>query len=264
MTETHAVPGDGTWWFAVAQRADTKLTDLINALHEPSVKTTQGVEVVCTAVGLQLPAFGLVGADGTVVRPQLPVTVCGMPLPDVLHAFNSLPWKTESETKTTRQSTTATLPSRPPAGCPSQTEYLIGWPVGESAEPWSRVRHPPMPPITLACEYRIDYGSTPEPVGTVISGTTLTPDQARKIQGAVDVASLPAATPLPTAPPYFTASLGDCPQSVHADRFVALGGPNDLPYLAELGGCSRLRFPNGYLAQVSPDLTDLLAAVGIS
>ncbi|HEV2346786.1 MAG TPA: hypothetical protein VGS97_21975 [Actinocrinis sp.] len=49
---------------------------------------------------------------------------------------------------------------------------------------------------------------------------------------------------------------------MHADRFVALGGPRDLLYLAELGDCSRLRFPTWYLSQVAPDLTDLLAAVG--
>ncbi|HEV2347223.1 MAG TPA: hypothetical protein VGS97_24215 [Actinocrinis sp.] len=50
---------------------------------------------------------------------------------------------------------------------------------------------------------------------------------------------------------------------MHADRFVALGGPGDLLYLAEFGGCSRLRFPTWYLSQVVPDLTDRLAAVGI-
>lgn len=59
-----------------------------------------------------------------------------------------------------------------------------------------------------------------------------------------------------------TRGYGD-PQSVHADRFAALGGPGDLLYLAEFGGCSRLRFPTWYLSQVAPDLTDLLAAVGI-
>jgi hypothetical protein len=190
-----------------------------------------------------------------------------MPMPDFMSALNDLPWTTEavSGTATTanRPSTGVVLPSKPLGGCPSSAEYLIGWPVGESAVPWSQVRHPAMPPITLACVYRIDYGSTPEPVGTLVGGTTLTPDQALTIQRVVDLAGSPAA-PSPTSPPYYVASRASCPQGVYADRFVALGGADDPLYLADLGGCSQLRFPNGYLSNVSSGLTDLLAQVGIN
>lgn len=252
-----------------AQRADTKLTDLTNALREPSQIPVPGEQVVCAAIGLQIPVFGLVGADGSVIRPQLPLTVCGMPMPNVMSALNGLPWTTEaaSESMTANRPSTGamgTLPSKPPAGCLASAEYLIGWPVVSSTIPWSQVRHPAMPPITLACVYRIDYGSTPEPVGTLVGGTTLTPDQTLEIQQVVDLAGSPAATPSPMSPPYYVASRADCPQPVHADRFVALGGPGDPLYLADLGGCSELRFPNGYLSNVPSGLAGLLAQVGIS
>jgi hypothetical protein len=247
ISEQRAVKGDGTWVFDIAQRATANLSGLVGLLREPDQSPSPNSQVACAAALLLVPAFGLVGPDGTVIRPRLPVTECGQPQPAVLAALNALSWKTETETKVTRVLTELEAAT----GCGPDYKYLPGFSpsLSHSAVPWSQVKHPRMSPITLVCAYRIDQSSYPAPEGTFTTGTKLTAQQAPGVQQAVDSASTPASA----APP--------C--SARATRFAVLGSRDDLPYLVELDGCRRLVFPDYYLATAPPALLDLLARDGI-
>ena len=244
--EQHAVPGDGTWQFDVAQRASSGpgLADFLRLLQQPNESTPTNEQIACPADLLVLPDFGLVGSDGTVIRPKLPLTVCGQPLPNVLTALSALPWKTETETKVTQLQTQAEIDS----GCPSGYKYLPGLGLGGAPIPWSQVRHPPMASVSVVCVFRVDYAVHPVAEGRFVSGYVLTAAQGTAAQAAVD-----AASPAPTAPPCMA----------KATRFAMLGGRDDPLYLLELDGCHRLVFPNLYLATGPSGLYSLLAQVGI-
>jgi hypothetical protein len=243
MTDEQAVPGDGTWQFAIAQRASGNLTSLLALLRRPDQSPSPNV--ACAAELLLVPAFGLVGSDGTVIRPRLPVTECGVPLPDVLTALSDQPWKTETETKLTRIQTQLEATT----GCESAYKYLPGLKYSPPPIPWSQVRHPLLAPITLVCVYQVDHSNSTPAEGTFVTGTNLTAQRAPGIQQAVDSGSMSASA----APA--------C--SVNAARFAMLGTRDEQPYLVELDGCHRLMFPNGYLAAAPAALLDLLAQSGI-
>ncbi|MGH6655912.1 MAG: hypothetical protein ACRDVE_11990, partial [Actinocrinis sp.] len=136
-------------------------------------------------------------------------------------------------------------------GCPQTTQFLLEWPQSGTPEPWSRVRHPPMPSTVLICVYAVQNANTPEPVGALLGGLKLTPAQGRAVDQALAEAST-GAYPVPRC------------GTAHRSRFVAIGAPGNLPYLADLQGCMRLRYPNGYLAAPPPGLAAVLRQIAIN
>jgi hypothetical protein len=245
LIDERAVAGDGSWQFAVAQRASAGLADLLRLLQQPNASAPARTQIACPADLLMVPDFGLVGSDGTVVRPKLPLTVCGAPMPNVLTALNGLPWKTETETKVTRIQTQAEIDT----GCPSSYKYLPGFGLGGTPMPWSQVRHPPTAAIGVACVLRVDETTYPGPVGDFTVGKLLTAAQGTAVESMVDAAS--------------TAGSAAPPCSAKATHFATLGDRNDPTFLLELDGCRRLMFPDDYLATGPSGLFALLAQVGI-
>jgi hypothetical protein len=246
FVDQHVVAGDGTWQFAVAQRASSGLAEFLKLLQQPSASAPARVTIVCPADLLMVPDFGLVGSDGTVIRPKLPLTVCGQPLGNVLTALNGLPWRTETETKLTQVLTQAEVET----GCPSGYKYVPGFKSGADTIPWSQVKQPAPNPITVVCEFRVDETTYPYPDGLFVVGKKLTGAQGTSALALVEGAS--------TAD---SAVNGPC--SGNATRFAVFGSGNDLQYLLEVDGCHRLMFPNGYLANGPAALFTLLAQVGI-
>ena len=246
--DQHAVTGDGIWQFAVAQRASSGLGEFLTLLQQPSASVPASPTFACTADLLMVPDFGLVGSDGTVIRPKLPLTVCLKPMVNVLSALNSLPWTTETEAKVKQTQTQAELDT----GCPSGFKYLPGLKSGAAAIPWSQVKHPAPSPITVVCAFRVDSTGTtnPYPEGSFVAGKKLTGPQGSAAQAFVDGAS--------TAD-----SVATAPCSGNATRFAMFGNGGDLQYTLELDGCHRLMFPNLYLAKGPSGLFSLLGQLGV-
>jgi hypothetical protein len=73
------------------QIATTELGRLMTALRAPSAP--QDSNVNCLVQAVYTPWFVLVGRNGQVIRPKIPVTVCGDPSPAVLANLNALPFR---------------------------------------------------------------------------------------------------------------------------------------------------------------------------
>jgi hypothetical protein len=72
--------------------ATTGLGRLMTALRAPSAPPDSNV--ACLDQATYVPWFVLVGRNGRVIRPKVPVTVCGDPSPAVLASLNALRWTT--------------------------------------------------------------------------------------------------------------------------------------------------------------------------
>jgi hypothetical protein len=70
------------------QIATAGLGSLITALRAPSAPRNS--KVACLDQAVYVPWFVLVGRNGQVIRPKIPVTVCGDPSPAVLAILNAL------------------------------------------------------------------------------------------------------------------------------------------------------------------------------
>lgn len=96
-TQLTTIASNGMRGVALAQRATGGLSALITALRLPSSSPPAGGQIACPAVGVVLPDFALVDAQGRILVPSLPHDECGNPLDHALAALNALPWKTETE-----------------------------------------------------------------------------------------------------------------------------------------------------------------------
>ncbi|HEU5354545.1 MAG TPA: hypothetical protein VFU65_08780 [Actinocrinis sp.] len=232
------VPGDGEWEFADAQRADSKLTDLLAALRLPS--QTRSSDQVCTAMAMVMQPFALVDASGKVVSPVLPVSVCGIPLPQVIGAINALPWHTETDQRSRQTRTQVEVDT----GCGSGFKYVFDLPVAGTPEPWSKVRRPMNPAPTTVCVYTVKPRAADDyvAVGSLTHGVKLTSAQQSALAAAVGNASQ---TPAPAC-------------SVRATRFALLEGPG-AGLLMELDGCKRVRWPNNFTSTAPDTLVQLVS-----
>jgi len=70
--------------------ATTALGSLMTALRAPSAPRNSKVD--CLDQAVFVPWFVLVGRNGQVIRPKIPVTACGDPSPGVLASLNALPF----------------------------------------------------------------------------------------------------------------------------------------------------------------------------
>ena len=87
--------------FRLAQRkqaAVTGLGSLLAALRKPSTPRPKGALPACMVPANSGPWFVLVSATGQVIRPLVPVGLCGGPVPAVLASLHSLHWITLSTT----------------------------------------------------------------------------------------------------------------------------------------------------------------------
>jgi hypothetical protein len=244
VTEERAVPDDGVWKFALAQRADSRLAAFLSALRLSSQSPPTGSPLACTAVGLALPPFALVDASGAIVRPRLPHDACGMPLPAVLTALAALPWRTEAEQKLTQLQTRQEVDT----GCAPAYKDLFDLRVGGTPLPWSRTRRSANPEPTAVCAYTVAPTGATIGVGTFTHGVKLTTAQQAQLVGALDLASdIPAPT---------------CAKP--ATRLAVMTGPGVDGLAVELDGCHRLQLPDGFVGTAPTPLLRALAAAGIT
>src|SRR5579884_127464 len=238
------VPGDGEWQFADAQRADSGMAQLVAALRLPSQTAAPGALIACPAMGMAMPPFALVDAKGNIVSPLLPHDVCGFPLQQVTKAVDALPWRTETEQRLHQTRTQAEIDT----GCSASYKYLFEYPVSDTPEPWSKVRHPMSPPPTVVCVYAVDPSTFKDyiAIGSFTRGAKLTPAQQTAVVKAFDDAS-GTGTPAPTC-------------TAKATRFVSVDGPGTM---VELDGCKRVRWPNNFMSTAPDSLLQLLASLVI-
>ena len=91
VTTYQMIPGKGQWETATLERADQRLTTLINALRRPNETRPPGT--FCSDLVALPPQFVLVDKDGNAIWPALPVTGCGLVQGQVLGALAALPWQ---------------------------------------------------------------------------------------------------------------------------------------------------------------------------
>lgn len=243
MSRTRMVPGDGEWGFADADRADSGLAAVLAALKLPPEPTPTG-QYACAAVGILVPPFALVDASGTVVNPILPQTYCGQPLKQVLDAMNALPWRTETEQKTSRLQTQAEVDT----GCSPEYKDLFVLSVFATPTPWSEVRAPAAPGPLKACVYTVPGDpTTSDP--QFVSGATFSSTQVDAVDQAL--AAMDGTTPAPACPTFAT-------------RFAMFTGLGLNYAVIELDGCHRIQWPNEFRQTASASLLRALAAAGVS
>ena len=243
MSRSRMVPGDGEWGFADADRADSGLAAMVAALRLAPEPTPTGT-VACAAVGILVPPFALVDANGDVVNPALPQSFCGTPLPQVLDAMNALPWRTETEQKTTRLQTQAEIDT----GCSPEYKDLFVHPILSTPTPWSEVRAPAAPGPMKACVYTVPgdpMTSDPQFVG----GATFNSAQVAAVTQTL--AAMTGTTPAPAC-------------ALYATRFVMFTGLGLNDAVIELDGCHRIQWPDEFRQTASAALLRALTAAGIS
>lgn len=242
-TVVRTVAGDGEWQFADALRADSGLAALLAALGQPSETPPTGM-YACTAIGVLVPDFGLVDATGRVIRPRLPQTACGQPLPQVLTAVNNLPWRTETEQRVSQTQNQQEIDS----GCYPQYKDVFEIPQPASPLPWSKVRPPVSNGPAMACLYAVAHTSNALTDGDdFVRGTALDSAQQSSVGRAL---SLVGDSPAPTC-------------SATATRFVVLFVPSAAGVAVELDGCKRVLWPDGFMAPAPAGLLQAVAALGL-
>lgn len=242
-SQIRAVPGDGEWTFADAQRADSGLGDLLAALRLPSATAPAGPMYACPMMAMAPRIFGLVDANGNVISPLPPHEVCGFPLPQVVKAINALPWRTETDQRMSQGRTQAEIDT----GCAGEYKFMFEHAVTGTPEPWSKIRRPGNPQPTSVCFYTIEPRSPDDyiSVGSFSHGARLTAAQQATAAAALSDA---ADAPVPAC-------------SAKATRFAVLDGPY-AGELVELDGCQRVRWPNGFIDAAPAALSQFLASFG--
>jgi hypothetical protein len=236
-----AVPGDGEWQFAEAQRADSGLTGLLAALRLPSQSAS--ADTICPLMALVLPPFALVDAGGKVISPLLPLTACGTPLTQVTQAIDALPWRTETDQRLNQTSTQAEIDT----GCEGAYKYMFDHPVQGTPEPWSKVRRPMNPAPATVCVYAVQPRSPGDDIaiGTFTRGAKLSPAQQTTLASEIGNAD---ETPAPGC-------------ASKATRFATLEGPG-AGLLVELDGCKRILWPNAFTSTAPAALLDFVTSLG--
>ena len=103
-------PASGTWTYVRKQVAITGLGPLLTALREPSDLRVD-VRPNCLLPFTIRPRLALVGSDGAVIYPRIPVSVCGAPIRQVEASLAALKWIKLSTTSEPQP-----LPPQDPAG----------------------------------------------------------------------------------------------------------------------------------------------------
>ena len=91
VTSDQMIPGNGQWEVATLERADKNLAPLIAALRRPAPERNPGA--LCPYIAMVPPQFVMVGGDGRMIIPRLPLSGCGQVQPQVLAALSGLAWR---------------------------------------------------------------------------------------------------------------------------------------------------------------------------
>jgi len=243
--EIQVVPGDGEWEMKLEQRADGALDALAAALRRPDEPT--GRNQACTAIGYVPIIITVTDQQGRQIKPRLPMTACGGPLPAATSAIAALHWSTVKTSKARQTRTELEVSS----GCPGQYKPMIAIVASDAgARPGPLAASPNLPASALqVCRYALDptstltmAGSPPVAMGRLSSASTLDTAAAGAFLAAIAAAPAAAACDQPQAP--FALVFGHGAVS-----------PN---VAVELGGC--------YRALVESDSSGLrqLDAAGVS
>lgn len=103
-------PASGAWTYVRKEVAITGLGPLLTALREPSDLRVD-VRPNCLLPFTIRPRLALVGSDGAVIYPRIPVSVCGAPIRQVEASLAALKWIKLSTTSEPQP-----LPPQDPAG----------------------------------------------------------------------------------------------------------------------------------------------------
>ncbi len=93
------VPVSGTPIVELRRMAVAGLGRLLAALRLPSAPRSRGLDLACPTPVTVAPSIVLIGIDDRVVRPKVPVGLCGLPITAVQTSLSSLHWRTLSSTK---------------------------------------------------------------------------------------------------------------------------------------------------------------------
>jgi hypothetical protein len=242
--EVETVAGDGTWDMALAQRATSDIGALTTALRTPSSEPPTASDFACSAIGIAVPNFALVDAEGHIVRPILPHDECGEPLTKVLDAVNALPWKTETEQKLSQDQTQAEIDT----GCLPAYKDVFDLP-SPGAAPWTTSLEP-----TIACEYTVSGSAG----GSVGLGEF---DHGLKLSAAQRLTISTALKGSGSGPASGSTSAKAC--SAQASTFALLMVSPSENVVVELDGCLRVSYPDYFVAQAPPSLLAALREAGI-
>ena len=91
VTSDQMIPGKGQWEVATLERADKNLAPLIAALRRPAPERNPGA--LCPYIAMVPPQFVMVGGDGRMIIPRLPLSGCGQVQLQVLAALSGLAWR---------------------------------------------------------------------------------------------------------------------------------------------------------------------------
>jgi hypothetical protein len=226
--ELRDVPGEGTWWFRVAERADTDAAALLAALRRPDEVPPAGG--VCASIGFVVPYFALVDASGTVVRPRVPRDGCQEPQKASLDALAKLPFREVTATRRNQERSQESIDT----GCGQMwTDAFAGDTLAHTRPAADRRTWAKTPDAVQICVWRPGSGMpTLESAGTV-RGPELTALLAR-------LDHLPAASC--TTPSH---------QRFAVLQYVRHGWDDDALY-TELDGCGLALRPDHTLGHLDP------------
>ena len=218
VTSDQTIPGKGQWEVATLERADKNLAPLAAALRHPSGGIRKGM--MCPEIAMLPPQFVLVGGDGKMLVPRLPLSGCGLVQPQVLAALDALSWQRVSVRLVSQIQTQQEVAS----GCAPQ--YRDPFTGSEWLRPSSgRGVLGPQPASLQICVYT--SGGATSAVQFVRAAT---------VKGTAERELLAGLTGAGRA--------GLC--TLPHGKFAVLGGPNGPVIYVELGGCDRVvRYESG-------------------
>jgi hypothetical protein len=233
-----AVPGDGTWFFRVEERADTDAAALMTALRRPDEEAPAGT--LCVDVAIGVPYFALIDASGTVLSPRVPLDGCGQPQRQVLDALKALPFHETDATRLNQEQSQQSIDT----GCGQMwTDAPAGDMLAHTKPASSRRMWQKTPDAVRICLWRPRASGLPE---LVSAGTVTGPDLAALL---TRLDQLPAARSC-TARHHRFAVL----------EYIRQGWYDDAAY-AEIDGCRMILRPDHTLCQLDATTTELLTAL---
>jgi hypothetical protein len=236
--EMRAVPGRGTWWFRIEERADTDAAALVAALRRPDEHMPPGT--FCTDIAFAVPYFALVDASGTALRPRVPRDGCGQPQRQALAALRALPFRETAATRLNQEQSQESIDT----GCGQMwTDALAGDTLAHTRPVAARRAWPKTPDSVRVCLWRSAGPGMPQ----LVSAGTASGRELAELLARLD--RLPAA-----------AQCGPRHQRLAVLEYVRHGW-HESPVYAELDGCRLVLRPDHTLGQLDAATADLIATL---
>jgi hypothetical protein len=218
VTGDPMIPGKGQWEVATLERADKNLAPLTAALRRPAQERKPGM--LCPYIAMIPPQIVMIGGDGRMIIPQLPLSGCGLVQPRVLAAISALSWRPVSVRLVTQIQTQQEVAS----GCtPQYKDPFLSY---------GSLRPSPGGPGlgTRPASLRICVYTSGGALGTAqfVRAATVTGSTESELLAGVSGAGRASLCSLPHA------------------KFAVLGGAGAPLIYVELGGCDRVfRYESG-------------------